>query len=288
MGTRSKPILPDSAPSAAEIARVPAEQRSGDASLAQQRAARADARSEGEALVRPQATLFGRRRGKRLTARHDGLMQTALPGVALDASRPIAPAALFPQGVCELWLEIGFGGGEHLAALAKAHPHVGYIGCEPFRNGVAKALASIEAEKLRNVRLYEGDARAIIEALPDAALQGVYLLYPDPWPKRRQRKRRFLSDAMLSRLARIMRPGAELRFATDIDDNAGWTLARLLRSPHFIWAPESASDWQDPWRGWPGTRYEAKALREGRKPAYFTFRRNQAPVAQGPNGPPAA
>ncbi|VFU09379.1 protein of unknown function [Methylocella tundrae] len=176
--------MPDSAPSAAEIARVPAEQRSGDASLAQQRAARADARSEGEALVRPQATLFGRRRGKRLTARHDGLMQTALPGVALDASRPIAPAALFPQGVCELWLEIGFGGGEHLAALAKAHPHVGYIGCEPFRNGVAKALASIEAEKLRNVRLYEGDARAIIEALPDAALQGVYLLYPDPWPKR--------------------------------------------------------------------------------------------------------
>jgi tRNA (guanine-N7-)-methyltransferase len=137
----------------------------------------------------------------------------------------------------------------------------------------------IEESRLQNVRLYEGDARAVIEALPGRALDGVYLLYPDPWPKRRQRKRRFLSDDMLTRLARVMRPGAELRFATDIDDNAGWTLARILRSGEYSWTPASAQDWRRPWDGWNGTRYEAKALLEARRPAYFTFLRNDAPIA---------
>ena len=117
----------------------------------------------------------------------------------------------------------------------------------------------------------------MIEALPEASLSGVYLLYPDPWPKRRQRKRRFLSDLMLARLARVMRQGAELRFATDIDDNAGWTFSRVLRSPDFLDSAK-AEDWRHPWRGWSGTRYEAKALREGRRPAYFTFKRNASPA----------
>jgi tRNA (guanine-N7-)-methyltransferase len=217
--------------------------------------------------------LFGRRKGKRLTARHDELMRTLLPAIALDASRPIQPGALFSGRPSALWLEIGFGGGEHLAAAARAAPQTGFIGCEAFRNGVAKALMLIDESNLRNIRLYEGDARAVVEALPAAALDGVYLLYPDPWPKRRQRKRRFVSDGMLARLARVMRPGAELRFATDIDDNAGWTLARILRSAAFSWTPRSARDWQNPWNGWPGTRYEAKALLERRRPAYFTFTR---------------
>jgi tRNA (guanine-N7-)-methyltransferase len=228
-------------------------------------------------MAPPRATLFGRRKGKRLTARHDELLLSALPAIALDPSRPIEPQALFP-GHASLWLEIGFGGGEHLAATARADPSALFIGCEAFRNGVAKALALIEEHDLRNIRLYEGDARAVIEALPEGALGGVYLLYPDPWPKRRQRKRRFLSDLMLTRLARAMRPGAELRFSTDIDDNAGWTLARVLRSPHFSWTPRSAAEWRNPWEGWSGTRYEAKALREGRRPAYFTFVRNAAPA----------
>jgi tRNA (guanine-N7-)-methyltransferase len=233
--------------------------------------------SRGDA-ARPQAGLFGRRKGKRLTARHDALLLTALPGVALDPSRRIEPQALFP-GLSALWLEIGFGGGEHLAASAQAEPQALFLGCEAFHNGIAKALALIEERGLPNIRLYEGDARAVLEALPEAALDGVYLLYPDPWPKRRQRKRRFLSDLMLTRLARAMRQGAELRFATDIDDNAGWTLSRVLRSPHFSWTPQSAEDWRHPWQGWSGTRYEAKALREGRRPAYLTFKRN-APSAQ--------
>ena len=218
--------------------------------------------------------LHGRRRGKKLGAHHVSLLRMVLPCLSVDASRPIPdPASLFPDRPAALWLEIGFGGGEHLAAQAHAHPNIGYIGCEAFLNGIAKALALIEAGRLRNVRLYDGDARAVIEALPTATLDGAYLLYPDPWPKRRHHRRRFLSDEMLTRLARIMRPGAELRFATDIDDNAGWSLARVLRSPDFVWAPAGSQDWQRPWDGWTGTRYEAKAVRSGRRPAYLTFLR---------------
>ena len=161
-----------------------------------------------------------------------------LPCLSFDTSRPIPdPACLFPGRPSALWLEIGFGGGEHLAAQAQAHPDIGYIGCEAFLNGVAKALALIEASQLRNVRLYNGDARAVIEALPSEALDGVYLLYPDPWPKRRHHRRRFLSGEMLARLAQVMRPGAKLRVATDIDGNAGWSLARVLRSLDFVWTP---------------------------------------------------
>jgi tRNA G46 methylase TrmB len=145
------------------------------------------------------------------------------------------------------------------------------IGCEPFVNGLAKALAGLAAENLGNLRLHNGEAQDVLAALPDSSLAGAYLLYPDPWPKRRHRKRRFVSDETLDALARTLRPGAELRFATDIDDYAGWTLARILRNPHFDWTATSARDWLTPWMGWSGTRYEEKALREGRKPAYLTF-----------------
>jgi tRNA (guanine-N7-)-methyltransferase len=216
----------------------------------------------------------GRRRGRKLGPHQVSLLNTVLPCLSFDVSRPIPdPACLFPDRPSTLWLEIGFGGGEHLAAQAHAHPDTGYIGCEGFLNGIAKALALIEAGQLRNVRLYNGDARAVIEALPAEALDGANLLYPDPWPKRRHHRRRFLSDEMLTRLARIMRSDAELRFATDIDANAGWSLARVLRSPDFVWAPKGPIDWQRPWDGWTGTRYEANALRGGRRPIYLTFLR---------------
>jgi len=218
--------------------------------------------------------LHGRRHGKKLRPRQAALLRMALPHLSLDASLPIFdPACLFSVKPCAIWLEIGFGGGEHLAAEALAHRTTGYIGCEAFLNGIAKALSLVEASSLRNVRLFNGDARVLIEALPCGILDGIYLLYPDPWPKRRHHGRRFLSSNMLVRLARIMRPGAELRFATDIDDNAGWTLARVLRSPDFIWAAASPSDWQNPWEGWTGTRYEAKARRANRRPVYLTFLR---------------
>jgi tRNA (guanine-N7-)-methyltransferase len=222
----------------------------------------------------PERHLYGRRRGKKLRARGTSLMETALPGLSLDVSASILdPETIFTEGVSDLWLEIGFGGGEHLAAEAARHRDRAYIGCEPFLNGVAKALGLIEDAALTNVRLYEGDAGDVIGALPPRSLAGAYLLFPDPWPKRRHRKRRFLSDETLEQLARVMRPSAELRFATDIDDNAGWTLARVLRSGEFVWLAESAAEWRCPWPDWGGTRYEAKALAEGRRPAFFTFRR---------------
>ncbi len=225
---------------------------------------------KGEAIS--DSRLYGRRKGKKLRPRQAGLLETLLPQLALDPSRPIADATtLFARKPEAIWLEIGFGGGEHLAAEAKANPGCGFIGCEYFENGVAKVLALIEAQELDNIRLFCGDASTMIDALPEAALQGAYLLYPDPWPKRRQHKRRFLSDAMLGRLARVMQPGAELRFATDIADNAGWTLARVLRSPDFVWKAETAADWLQAWPGWMSTRYEAKALVQGRKPVYLTF-----------------
>ncbi|MBM6593878.1 tRNA (guanine(46)-N(7))-methyltransferase TrmB [Microvirga pudoricolor] len=212
---------------------------------------------------------FGRRKGKRLRAGQDDLVQNLLP--ALRVAPGAALSELFPAPGRETWLEIGFGGGEHLAAQARAHPDVNIIGCEPFLNGMAKMLALIDGEGLTNVRLWDDDVTHLLPALPEAAFDRVYILYPDPWPKRRQRKRRLVSDETLSLLARVMRPGAQLRFATDIDDYAGWGIARILRSPDFRWTAARPDDWRRPWAGWPGTRYEAKALREGRVPSYLTF-----------------
>jgi tRNA (guanine-N7-)-methyltransferase len=175
-----------------------------------------------------------------------------------------------------VWLEIGFGGGEHLAAQARAHPDIGFIGCEPFVNGIAKLLAVIDREGLANIRVWDADATRLIAMLPPGSIARASLLYPDPWPKRRHRKRRFISDESLETLARVMAPGAHLRFATDIDDYAGWALARVQRSGAFAWTAERPDDWRQPWPDWPGTRYEAKAIKEGRRPAYLTFERQGA------------
>ncbi len=226
---------------------------------------------DGEA-ERPQTSvLHGRRVGKPLTAYQRGLVETLLPRLAVDLNGPIAdPHALFAPRPRDVWLEVGFGGGEHLLAAAARHPDVGLLGCEPFLNGMARAVATLAGAPLANVRLHGGDAGALVDALPAASLGRVFIFYPDPWPKRRQRKRRFVSDAILTRLARAMRPGAELRLATDIDDYCGWTLARLMRSPDFAWTATDPADWQRPWPGWVETRYEAKALAAGRRPCYLT------------------
>ena len=201
-------------------------------------------------------------------------MARALPGLEIDGTVPGDPRSLFGKPLAGLRMEIGFGGGEHLAAEAERLGDVGFIGCEPFRNGVAKMLEQIETRGLGNVKLFPGDAGDLLDRLPDRCLDGVDLLYPDPWPKRRQRRRRFVSDQNLDRLARTMRDGALFRFATDIDDYAGWVLARVLRSKHFTWMACGAEDWRRPWADWPSTRYEAKALRDGRRPVYLTFVRS--------------
>ncbi len=202
-------------------------------------------------------------------------MVRALPGLTIDSEELGDPRSLFGTPLSGLRMEIGFGGGEHLAAEAERQPDVGFIGCEPFRNGVAKMIDHIETKGLSNVRLYPGDAGDVLDRLPDRCLDGLDLLYPDPWPKRRQRRRRFVSDQNLDRLARTLRHGAVFRFATDIDDYAGWVLARVLRSKHFTWNAHHSGDWRQPWAGWPSTRYEAKALREGRCPVYLTFVRTE-------------
>jgi tRNA (guanine-N7-)-methyltransferase len=224
--------------------------------------------------IHRQGAFYGRRKGHALKPRQAALMETLLPRLALDLSAP-APAdlrALF-QNVDEVRLESGFGGGEHLIAEAERHPRTGFIGIEPFINGMAKALAAIDERKLTNIRLHHGDATDMLAWLPAASLSRFDLLYPDPWPKRRHWKRRFVQDNSVAAIARIVRPGGEFRFASDIPDYVAWTLMRLMRSPDFTWTAERADDWQQPWPEFSSTRYEAKAKREGRMPCYLIFRR---------------
>ena len=222
----------------------------------------------------PHRRLHGRSKGKALRRHQAELVETLLPQVSLDLANPFDARSLFPSTVQELRLEIGFGGGEHLIDAATREADVGFIGCEPFVNGVAKLLAAIEQSGGQNVRLYRGDAALVLDRLPEASLSRVYLFYPDPWPKRRQRKRRFVNPEVLDFLARAMRRGAELRFATDIDDYAAWTLARVRAHSAFSWRAASALDWTRPWEGWRSTKYERKAMAEGRKPVYLTFLRH--------------
>ena len=229
--------------------------------------------SDNSRPQRPRA-FFGRRKGHALRPHQAALFETLLPRLALDLSAP-APAdlrTLFDHAG-EVRLEIGFGGGEHLVAEAERNPRTGFIGSEPFVNGMAKALSQIEQRGLRNIRLHHGDATELIAWLPAAALARIDLIYPDPWPKRRHWKRRFVQDESITATARIVCSGAEFRFATDIADYAAWTLVRFMRSKDFVWTAERADDWRRPWPGFSGTRYEAKAKRASRVPCYLTFRR---------------
>lgn len=230
---------------------------------------------DGEAPERaPRRQLYGRSKGKALRAAQAARIEGLLPALTIPLDRlAIGAAALFPRPVREIRLEIGFGGGEHLAAQARKNPGIGYLGVEPFLNGVAKLLAAIEADSLDNIRLLRGDGRDVLAALPEGSLARIDLLYPDPWPKRRQRKRRIVDPAFLDAVVRALAPGGEFRFATDIDDYAGWTLARILPRTDLVWLAETAADWSEPWEGWHRTRYEEKAIREGRVPGYFRFRK---------------
>lgn len=217
---------------------------------------------------------FGRKKGHTLRAHHASLFDTLLPRVALDLAKPApVPASLFAAPVSDVRLEIGFGGAEHLLAQAQANPQTGFLASDGFLNAAAKALAGIERFGLQNVRLHHGDALHLLAWLPDETLSRVDLLYPDPWPKRRHWKRRFVSDETLAQFARILKPGGEFRFASDIADYCAWTLAHIQRAPQFEWTAERADDWRTPWPYFAGTRYEAKAKREGRTPCYLTFRK---------------
>ena len=206
---------------------------------------------------------YGRRKGKTLRRHHSALMSELLPQIRVDVSHPLA-------GMGERrWLEIGFGGGEHLAHQAGLHPDVSFIGAEPFVNGVAKLLALIEDEELENIRIHDHDARVLLEALPDACFERVYLLYPDPWPKTRQKKRRFISPETVAHFHRILVPGGLFLFASDIADYVAWTRAHVAEHGGFL----EEGDPTQPYENWIETRYENKARREGRESSYIRNRR---------------
>jgi len=223
----------------------------------------------------PPRAFFGRRKSHKLSKRQAELFDTLLPNLALDVSRP-APAdlhGLFPVPVEDVQLEIGFGGGENMIAQAAARPRRGFIGVEPFVNGMAKALAAIEEAGLQNIRLHFDDAASLIGWLPDASLARVDLVHPDPWPKRRHWKRRLVQDATIAQFARVLKQGGELRFVTDVADYATWTLQRMLRSAAFEWTAQRADDWRKAWADFTPTRYHAKAVRAQRPPCFLIFRR---------------
>lgn len=217
---------------------------------------------------------FGRRSGKRLHRGQDVLYREVLPQLELTLGEgPVEPAALFPEAT-HFALEIGYGGGEHLARQAAAHPATGFIGCEVFSGGIAKLLQAIDEQQLANVRLFTDDALKLLLQLPDVCLDEAFLLYPDPWPKLRHHKRRFVSPTTTGELARVLRPGAVLHFATDIEDYADWSLAHVLREPRLEFLPGAPGSWHQPFAGWAPTRYEQKARLAGRSTSfYLRFRR---------------
>ncbi|HCQ58406.1 tRNA (guanosine(46)-N7)-methyltransferase TrmB [uncultured Roseovarius sp.] len=226
----------------------------------------------------PWRNFYGRFKGKTLRPSQETYLEEDLaklsPGaVDWDVNpdrQPIDLKSLF--GDREVWLEIGFGGGEHMVHQAVQNPQAGIIGCEPFINGVAMLLGKIRAAEAQNVAVYPGDARNMFDVLPEGSVSRAFLLYPDPWPKARHHRRRFVTQEHLQPLAKVLKKGAVFRVATDIPDYVRQTLEEVPRAG-FEWLAEGPEDWRRPWEDWISTRYEQKALREGRVPHYLTFRR---------------
>ena len=216
---------------------------------------------------------FGRIKSRAIKPRQAALFDTLLPGITVPdpASGPIDPLALMP-GARAAWLEIGFGGGEHLAAQAARHPDAVMIGCEPFLNGVGSALRHINEAGLKNVRIHADDARAVVDALPDASLDRIMILFPDPWHKARHNKRRLVQDDFAMALARTLKPGGRLRFVTDWKDYADWALERFLRTPGLQWLADEADDWRKAPADHVVTRYEEKKLGDT-APIFLEFER---------------
>ena len=228
----------------------------------------------------PRRNLYGRRRGKHLKPKQAELVERMLPGLMFPGAswKENPDRTLVPTGAVfgregPVWLEIGFGSGEHLARLAAESPEIGFIGCEPYENGVASLVSKIAASGIRNIRIYPGDVRDVLDVLPDGSIGRAFLLYPDPWPKKRHHKRRFVTPGFLRPLARVLERGAEFRVATDVPDYARQTLEQVPRDGAFEWTATRSRDWKRPWAEWQSTRYETKAVENGRIPIYMTFKR---------------
>ncbi|MEO9969139.1 MAG: tRNA (guanosine(46)-N7)-methyltransferase TrmB [Hyphomonadaceae bacterium] len=218
---------------------------------------------------------FGRIGGRALSARQQALVDTLLPeiSVPLTSEGALDPATMFAPDIAEVWLEIGFGGGEHLTGQAAKHPDIGFIGCEPFIEGMAKALGQIEDADLGNIRLHMDDARPVILSLKDNSIARAFILFPDPWPKKRQQKRRLIQPDFLDQLARVLKPDARLRFATDVKSYADEALAHFIAHPGFDWMATRADEWRKPPEDHLTTRYETKQLGDC-APVWFEFRRS--------------
>lgn len=223
--------------------------------------------------MRNERQLYGRRMGRPLSSGQAAALETSLPSMRLDVGSPVSGCLtdLFPGPVEDVWLEIGFGGGEHLLFQARKHERTGFIGCEPFIAGVAKVVNGAGKAGLRNILVYDDDANHVLDWLPPSSIGQVYVLFPDPWPKRRHRKRRLLTAEGIARIARVMRSGAPFRFASDIADYAEMVQEGIAASPHFDMAPGLLEKRPE---DWPLTRYAEKAMEAGRSCQFFIFARN--------------
>ena len=226
------------------------------------------------ALKKERSDWHGRRLGKKLRVGQKNLLENLLPRLQIT---PLNPNPHFETTMLkvpqQVWLEIGFGGGEHLVALARAHPQIGFIGCEPFINGVAKLLTAIHAYNLKNIRIYDNDVRPLLDVMDNQSIDRAFVLFSDPWPKKRHHKRRFIIEENLTRLARVLKDEAELRFASDHYGFVSWALEQLIGHPAFTWNARSFRDWRNPPKDWVTTRYEKKALARHEYPAYLLFKR---------------
>ena len=221
---------------------------------------------------------FGRRSGKHLGVSQKKLFEEILPSleIKIDGEEGlIDPSSLFSNfKPKKIILEIGYGGGEHLARKAVENPDIAYIGCEVFSGGIGKMLEKIKTHNIKNIRLFNDDALNLLNALKPNSIDEIYLLYPDPWPKMRHNKRRFVSNLTLDKMGRVLKPRGVFHFASDIEDYANWTLAFILRHEDFSWSMRPPASWHVPFKGWQATRYEKKAKKEGRIPSfYFSFDR---------------
>jgi len=213
---------------------------------------------------------FGRRRGRKLRVSRSALMEMLLPKLLIELpENGLSPESLFQgNGKAPLWFEIGFGAGEHLVEQARRHPDIHFIGCEPYINGMAVLLSAIDKDELDNIQLYDGDARLLLERLPDESIERLFVLFPDPWPKARHHKRRIISQSTLALFYRKLAPEGLLRIATDHEDYGVWMFEHLLTFGKFKWTAKSCRDWKNPPADWVKTRYQGKADAEGR-PAMF-------------------
>jgi tRNA (guanine-N7-)-methyltransferase len=216
---------------------------------------------------------YGRRQGHKLRQGRQRLIDELLPSLQLTLDQTAEPARLFEQAVNDTWLEIGFGAGEHLAGQALAYPNVGFIGCEPFINGVATLLRHVEQSDISNIKIFNDDARQLLPVLPEESIGRVFVLFSDPWPKTRHHRRRFITSQTLDQLARLMKDGAELRFVSDHAGYIRWVLELIQTHPDFTWPVRRPCDWQIPPADWVSSRYEMKAQRQGIPCIYLCIRR---------------